>query len=152
MNEIGKTSVKSLTMANANINNMILFVFRLTPSRLKRDSTKLNSADMMALLSFLEANQRNRHDNANDELNSLEYQKPFYGPYGNFDGANNNDDDAAAINGGEWWNEWIEPSVQLHGNSRNHFEENARKRLTTPGNNHSILFRFIYCLFLEHKV
>lgn len=125
-----------------------MFVFCLTPSRLKRDSTKLNSADMLALLSFLEANQRNRYDNANDELNSLEYQKPFYGPYGNFDGANNNDDDAAAVNGGEWWNEWIEPSVQFYGNSRNHLDENARKRLTAPGNYHSVSFHK-YCLFIK---
>lgn len=117
-----------------------LFAFaRLIPSRLKRDSTKLNSADMLALLSFLEANQRNRYDNGNDDLNSLEYQKPFYGPYGNFDGADNDDD---AVNAGEWWNEWIpEPSVQYYGNSRSHFDENPRKHLTAPGNIHVVGFK-----------
>lgn len=113
-----------------------VFFFILIPSRLKRDSTKLNSAEMLALLSFLEANQRNRYDNANDELNSLEYQKPFYGPYSNLDGANNDDD---AVNGGEWMNEWIEPSVQYYGNSRNRFEENSRKRFTAPGKIHHSL-------------
>ncbi|XP_055295321.1 uncharacterized protein LOC129565023 [Sitodiplosis mosellana] len=98
--------------------------------RLKRDSTKLNSADMLALLSFLEANQRNRYDNgnSNDEINALEYPKPFYGPYGV-----NNDDDI--VNSGEWWNEWIEPSVQYYGggNARGNgrFDENPRKRPTS---------------------
>lgn len=108
------------------------------PNRLKRDSTKLNSADMLALLSFLEANQRNRYDNTNDDINSLEYQKPFYGPYGNFDGIGNDDDDddigEAVNNNGEWWNEWIEPSVQYYGNPHTRFEDNPRKRLTSTGN------------------
>ncbi|XP_031624217.1 uncharacterized protein LOC116341354 [Contarinia nasturtii] len=102
--------------------------------RLKRDSTKLNSADMLALLSFLEANQRNRHDNVNDDINSLEYQKPFYGPYGNFDGIGNDGDDEISdgVNGnGEWWNDWIEPSVQYYGNPHGRHEENSRKRLTS---------------------
>lgn len=97
---------------------------------------------MLALLSFLEANQRRHYGNSNsnnDDLNSLEYQKAFYGPYGNFDGGNGNDDadidddGPAAVNDGEWWNEYIEPSVQFYGNTRNRFGENARKRLTTPG-------------------
>lgn len=109
--------------------------FALNPSRLKRDSTKLNSADMLALLSFLEAKQRNHYDNGHDDVNSSEYQKPFYGSYGNFDGGSN--DDEGAVNGGEWWNEWIEPSVQYYGNARNRFDGNPRKRLTAPGNIHS---------------
>lgn len=97
---------------------------------------------MLALLSFLEANQRNRYDNKNDDINSLEYPKPFYGPYGNFDGVDNNDDDVA--NSGEWWNEWIEPSVQYYGgNSRaGRFDENPRKRLTSTG----ILYLSIACV------
>lgn len=109
-----------------------IYVFLIIPNRLKRDSTKLNSADMLALLSFLEANQRNRYDNSNDDINSLEYPKPFYGPYGNLDGVDNDDDVA---NSGEWWNEWIEPSVQYYGgNSRvGRFDENPRKRLTSTG-------------------
>lgn len=83
---------------------------------------------MLALLSYLEANQRNRYDNDNDDINSLEYQKPLYSPYGNFDGANNDDDDT--ISNGEWWNEWIEPSVYIpHGR----YDENSRKRLTSTG-------------------
>lgn len=85
---------------------------------------------MLALLTYLE-NQRNRYDNANDDLNALEYQKPIYGPYGNFDGANNDDD---GVNSGEWWNEYIEPSVQYYGNTRGRFDENPRKRLTSTGN------------------
>lgn len=117
--------------------------FALNPSRLKRDSTKLNSADMLALLSFLEAKQRNHYDNGHDDVNSLEYQKPFYGSYGNFDGGSN--DDEGAVNGGEWWNEWIEPSVQYYGNARNRFDENPRKRLTAPGNIHSNILPFIVC-------
>lgn len=86
---------------------------------------------MLALLTYLE-NQRNRYDNANDDLNSLEYQKPIYGPYGNFDAANNDDD---AVNNGEWWNDWIEPSVQYYGNARGRFDDNPRKRLTSTGDN-----------------
>lgn len=97
--------------------------------RLKRDSTKLNTADMLALLSFLEANQRNRYDNANDDINSLEYQKPSYGPYSNFDVENN--DDGGIANDGEWWNEYIEPSVQYYGNSRGYFNDDPRKHLTS---------------------
>lgn len=112
--------------------------------RLKRDSTKLNSADMLALLEFLEASQRNKHY-GNEDLNSLEYQKPYTGPFrGDFAAASNinngddGDDDGFddGINDGEWWNgEWIEPSVQYYGGVRNHFnDENTRKRLTTlPG-------------------
>lgn len=103
---------------------------------------------MLALLEFLEASQRNRHY-GNEDLNSLEYQKPYVGPYGgNFAAAaaaasNMNDGDDGddgfddAINDGEWWNgEWIEPSVQYYGGVRNHLnDENTRKRLTTlPGN------------------
>lgn len=87
---------------------------------------------MLALLSYLEANQRNRYDNDNDDINSLEYQKALYGPYGNFDVANNDDDDGG-VNNGEWWNDWIEPSVQYY-NPRGHFDENSRKRLTSTGN------------------
>lgn len=86
---------------------------------------------MLALLSFLEANQRNRYDNANDDINSLEYQKPSYGPYSsNFDVANNDD---GIVNDGEWWNEYIEPSVQYYGNSRGYFNEDPRKHLTSTG-------------------
>lgn len=97
---------------------------------------------MLALLEFLEASQRNKHF-GNDDLNSLEYQKPYAGPYGGFAASNiNNGDDGDddfddGINDGEWWNgEWIEPSVQYYGGVRNHFnDENTRKRLTAlPGN------------------
>lgn len=121
---------------------MCVFVyFPLIPNRLKRDSTKLNSADMLALLSYLEANQRNRYDNENDDINSLEYQKQLYGPYGNFgvnnDGVNNDDDDT--VTNGEWWNEWIEPSVYV---PRGRFDENTRKRLTSTG----IIWLLVYFL------
>lgn len=95
---------------------------------------------MLTLLQFLEANQRKHYDN--DDINALEYQKPFSGPYGNNlaanmndDGNDDNDDDEfdGGVNDGEWWNEWIEPSVQYYG--RNYYNEpNTRKRLTTlPG-------------------
>lgn len=88
---------------------------------------------MLSLLSFLEANQRGRYDNSNNDINSLEYQKPFYGPYSNFNGVNN-DDDNAVNSSGEWWNEWIEPSVQYYGNPHGgRFDENPRKRLTSTG-------------------
>lgn len=93
---------------------------------------------MLALLSFLEANQRNRYDNANNDINSLEYQKSLYSPYGNFDGVNNDDDSA---NDGDWWNEYIEPSVQYYGNSRGHFNEDPRKRLTSTG---TLIFTHFY--------
>lgn len=85
---------------------------------------------MLTLLSFLEAKQHNRYDNANDDINSLEYQKPSYGPYSNFDVANNDD---GIVNDGEWWNEYIEPSVQYYGNSRGYFNEDPRKHLTSTG-------------------
>lgn len=101
---------------------------------------------MLALLQFLEANQRKHYGNGNnDDLNSLDYQKPYNGPYGgNFAAAKNmnngdnddgDDDFDVGVNNGEWWNEWIEPSVQYYGGARNHFnDENTRKRLTTlPG-------------------
>lgn len=96
---------------------------------------------MLTLLQFLEANQRKHY--GNDDINSLEYQKPFSGPYGSNLAANmndelgndDNDDDEfdGGVNDGEWWNEWIEPSVQYYG--RNYFnDQNTRKRLTTlPG-------------------
>lgn len=120
--------------------------FPMIPHRLKRDSTKLNSADMLALLSFLEAQQRNRYDNGNgnDDINALEYPKSLYGPYGNFDAVDNDDD---IVDGGEWWNEYIEPSVQYYGggNGRGNgrFDENPRKRLTSTGIIHIVCY-FIY--------
>lgn len=101
---------------------------------------------MLALLQFLESNQHKHY--GNEDLNSLEYQKPFNGPYGsnfaaaaaasNINNRDDGDDDFDdGINDGEWWNgEWVEPSVQYYGNRvRNHFnDDNTRKRLTTlPG-------------------
>lgn len=122
---------------------MVLCVcFLLIPNRLKRDSTKLNTGDMLALLSYLEANQRNRYDNDNNDINSLEYQKPLYGPYGNLDVSNNDDDDG--VSNGEWWNEWIEPSVQYYGNPRGRFDENSRKHLTSTGTVTRHIFSFIF--------
>lgn len=95
---------------------------------------------MLTLLQFLEANQRKHYGNS-DDLNSLEYPKAFNGPYGGnypaniIDGETDDTDDEFddAVSDGEWWNEWIEPSVQYYG--RNRFnDENTRKRLTTlPG-------------------
>lgn len=125
-------SDKSLTLRNGcNFINVCFWLFSLVPNRLKRDSTKLNTADMLALLSYLESNQHNRYDNDNDNISPLEYQKSLYAPYGNFDGANNDDDDAVS---GEWLNEWIEPSVQYLPRGR--FDDNARKRLTSTGIEH----------------
>lgn len=128
----------------------------MIPHRLKRDSTKLNSADMLALLSFLEAQQRNRYDNGNgnDDINALEYPKSLYGPYGNFDAVDNDDD---IVDGGEWWNEYIEPSVQYYGggNGRGNgrFDENPRKRLTSTGTFNVLLlfllFSFAFALVLS---
>lgn len=111
-------------------------------NRLKRDSTKLNTADMLALLAFLEANQHNnRYNNENDDINSLEYPKQYYGsPYGN---ADLEDDDA--VNGGEWWNEYIEPSVQYYGSPYGHIEQNPRERLTNKGT-------FFAHFFLEFQI
>lgn len=87
---------------------------------------------MLALLSFLEENQRNRYGNENDDINSLEYQKPIYAsPYGKYDV--NNDD--SILNDGDWWNEWIEPSVQYYGNSHGHFDQNPRERHSSKGLN-----------------
>lgn len=86
---------------------------------------------MLALLSFLEAKQHNRYENNNDDINSLEYPKSVYGPYGNFDVGDNDDE---VSNSGEWLNEWIEPSVRYYGgNSRGRFDGNPRKRLTSTG-------------------
>lgn len=129
----GRKQQENVTIEPYNIwqNVQSIIYFLIIPNRLKRDSTKLNSADMLALLSFLEAKQHNRYDNGNDDINSLEYPKSFYGPYGNFDDGDNDDEVA---NTGEWLNEWIEPSVRYYGgNSRGRFDENPRKRLTSTG-------------------
>lgn len=109
---------------------------------------------MLALLSFLEANQHNnRYGNENDDVNALDYQKQFYGlPYGGIDTDNDGAGAAAAAaNAGEWWNDWIEPSVQYYGNSPyGHFEQNPRDRHASKGiENFPITFCFSYDVFRD---
>lgn len=76
---------------------------------------------MLALLALLEANERNRYDGDNEQLNSIDYPKAYYGgastPYGDVQ------DDST---GGEWWNDWVEPSVQYYGNPYGHVEQSPR--------------------------
>lgn len=114
---------------------IILYILCVYFNRLKRDSTKLNTADMLKLLEFLEQNPHNHHDNEiEDNINALDYQKPFYGlsPYSRYSGvagAFEPDNDEAVINGGEWLNDWVEPSVQYYGNSPyGMYEPNPRDR------------------------
>lgn len=108
---------------------------------------------MVALLQFLESNQHNRYgnNNNNDDFNPLEYQKQFYGlPYGSAGagGVGGTDNDDAIVNGGEWWNDWVEPSVQYYGNSPyGHIEQAPRERHQSKGKNHcNIFFHFVFCL------
>lgn len=72
---------------------------------------------MLALLALIEANERNRYGEENDDINSIEY--PRYGAAGYV----KDDDD-----NGEWWNELVEPSVQYYGNPYGHIEQNPRER------------------------
>lgn len=112
----------------SNFVQMVFFIACLFESRLKRDSTKLNTEDMLALLTFLEANRHNnqRYNEEPNNINALEYQKPYYGsPYGNID---LDDDDGDGVSGDEWWNELIEPSVQYYGNPYGHIEQTPRDR------------------------
>lgn len=104
---------------------------------------------MLKLLEFLEQNPRNHHDNEiEDNINALDYQKPFHGhvPYSRY-GAFKPDNDDAVINGGEWLNDWVEPSVQYYGNSPyGIFEPNPRDRYASKGK--LIFSQFLFVLLL----
>lgn len=79
---------------------------------------------MLALLSFLDDQQRNRYGYENDDFNGLEYPKPVYrAPYGN-----DIDLDSGNADVGEWWNENIEPSIQYGENPFERFEPAAHER------------------------
>lgn len=80
--------------------------------RLKRQSPKVSPSEVLALLELLEANERNRYDNANDDIDAFDsYRKPLFVPS---TGLNEPDNES---NDGEWWNEYFEPSVQYYGNA-----------------------------------
>lgn len=98
---------------------LYIFIFTILNwiDRFKREASKLNTADMLALLALIEANERNRYGEVNNDINSLEY--PRYSA----SGYTKDDDD-----NGEWWNELVEPSVQYYGNPYDHIEQNARDR------------------------
>lgn len=106
---------------------------------------------MLTLLSYLEAANHNNNrygNNENDDINALEYGKQFYGvPYGG-NGIDTMDTDNDAVNGGEWWNDWVEPSVQYYGNSPyGHFEpQNLRERHQSKGMFHIIDIFFFFIL------
>lgn len=125
---------------------------------MKRDSTKLNTADMLKLLEFLEQNPQNHHDNNDieDNMHGFDYQKPFYGhsPYSRYGagaGAFQPDNDDAVINGGEWLNDWVEPSVQYYGNSPyGIYETNPRDRYATSKGKFFLYFFFVHFSFIAH--
>lgn len=94
---------------------------------------------MLALLSYLEDQQRNRYGYEAEELGPLEYPKSIYrSPYASDIDLNN---DNAGM-GGEWWNENIEPSVQYNANPFERFEPSALNRFTPKG----IYFHFHFNL------
>lgn len=111
---------------------------------------------MLKLLEFLEQNPHNHHDNEiEDNINALDYQKPFYGlsPYSRYGasagaGAFETDNDDAVINGGEWLNDWIEPSVQYYGNSPyGIYDPNPRDRYATSKGKFILYFLSTFLYF-----
>lgn len=107
----------------------------------------MNSADVLALLSFLEDQQHNRYGYENDNINAMDYAKPIYrAPYAtDFDLNNDN------VDMGEWWNENIEPSSQYNVNPYGHFEPNGRERFAPKGTIFSLTVSLLI-LFLTQIV
>lgn len=101
--------------------------------RLKRDSSKMSTADMLALLAMLETDDRNtnRPISGNDDADlALYYRNRMM--QGNTDQLQDEPSD------GEWWNDLIEPSVQYYGNPYGHIEQNARDRHQFPAKRYMI--------------
>lgn len=87
---------------------------------MERDSTKMSTADMLALLALLETNERsNRPISDNDDANLALYYRMMLG---------NTDPLQDEPNEGEWLNNLVEPSVQYYGNPFGRIEQNARDR------------------------
>lgn len=120
---------------------IILFFLHLScdSSRLKRQSSKLSTPEILAMLEMYEANERNRYGNENDDsMNFDNYRKPLFVPSSTYV---NPDDETSD---GEWWNELLEPSIQYYGNPPNGHAERSPYQSNWKHHFHFI-FQFI-CL------
>lgn len=92
-------------------NKIAQFCFILISCRLKRQSSKLSTPEILALLELYEANERTRYGNDNDDAANFDnYRKPLFMPSSSY---GNPDDETSD---GEWWNDYMEPSIQFYGN------------------------------------
>lgn len=103
-----------------------LSISHLIDFRLKRESNKMSTAEMLALLALLETNERNNNRPISDadDANLALYYRMMLG------NTNQLQDDT---NDGEWANDFIEPSVQYYGNPYGHIEQNPRDRRPFKG-------------------